>query len=142
MLLEVIILKKIMGIVLFFGILSLSVFYIFNLMAEPFDSRNAEEITFMPAEKSGKAIRIKERQSIDGILDTFNKGKRMKKNKAHERSQPDYHGDIKMSDTHHVPFTVWLEKDQAVILQNDDDTYFHLNQRDKADLIKKMQKGT
>ncbi|KAA6453634.1 hypothetical protein FZC77_04225 [Bacillus swezeyi] len=131
-----------MGIVLFFGILSLSVFYIFNLMAEPFDSRNAEEITFIAAEKSGKAIRIKERQSIDGILDTFNKGKRMKKNKAHDRSQPDYHGDIKMSDKHHVPFTVWLEKDQAVILQNDDETYFHLNQRDNADLIKKIEKGT
>ncbi|MFN2746999.1 hypothetical protein ACINLE_17320 [Bacillus sp. z60-18] len=137
-----IILKKIMGIVLFFGILSLSVFYIFSLMADPFDARNAEEITLVPAEKNGKTIRIEERREINEMLDVFNKGKRMKKTTAHELSAPDYRGDIKMNDTHRVRFTVWLKEDEAVILKNEDATYFHLNRKDKAVLIKRLQKGT
>ncbi|MCY9269966.1 hypothetical protein MOF18_21990, partial [Bacillus licheniformis] len=66
-----IILKKIMGIALFFGILSITVFYVFHLMAEPFDSRNAEEIILKQAGDSEKTVSIKDRHNIAVLLDTF-----------------------------------------------------------------------
>ncbi|EME75992.1 hypothetical protein OZL92_19760 [Bacillus sonorensis] len=131
-----------MGIVLFFGILALAVFYVFSLMADPFDARNAEEITMTPAEKNGRPLRIEKKQYINGILDTFNKGKRMKENNAYDLDSPAYHGSIKMSDTDHVPFTVWLKKDGAIILKNEEKTYYHLNEREKAKFIENVQKGT
>ncbi|SCA84964.1 hypothetical protein BGLY_1141 [Bacillus glycinifermentans] len=137
-----IILKKIIGIILFFGILLLSFFYIFNLMADPFDARNAEEITIRPAEKNGRLIRIEKKQYIDGILNTFNKGTKLKKNKAHDLASPDYRGSIKMSPTDRMAFTVWLKKDGAVILKNEEKTYYHLNQKQKAEFLENVKKGT
>lgn len=135
-----IILKKIMGIILFFGILSITVFYVFNLMAEPFDSRNAEEIILKQAEDSGKTVSIKDRHNIDVLLDTFNKGKRMKEKTAHNLPAPAYHGYISMTDTHRVHFTIWLKKDEAVILKEEEGTYFVLRQREKDSLLRELQK--
>ncbi|MCY7816409.1 hypothetical protein [Bacillus haynesii] len=60
-------------------------------MAEPFDSRNAEEIILKQAEDSEKAVSIKDRHNIDVLLDTFNKGKRMKEKTAHSLPSPAYH---------------------------------------------------
>ncbi|MDI3409668.1 hypothetical protein QKW52_01320 [Bacillus sonorensis] len=42
----------------FFGILALAVFYVFSLMADPFDARNAEEITMTLSRKNGRPLRI------------------------------------------------------------------------------------
>ena len=116
-----------MGIALFFGILSITVFYVFHLMAEPFDSRNAEEIILKQANDSEKTVSIKDRHNIGVLLDTFNKGKRMKEKSAHSLPSPAYHGYISMTDTHRVHFTVWLKKDEAVILTEgkDDDRNDH-----------------
>ncbi|MCJ2144985.1 hypothetical protein ABE057_19755 [Bacillus paralicheniformis] len=136
----VIILKKIMGIILFFGILSITVFYVFHLMAEPFDSRNAEEIILKHADDSEKTISIKDRHNIDALLDTFNKGKRMKEKTARSLPSPAYHGYISMTDTHRVHFTVWLKKDEAVILKEEEGTYFVLRQREKDALLRELQK--
>jgi len=136
----VIILKKIMGIALFFGILSITVFYVFHLMAEPFDSRNAEEIILKQAGDSEKTVSIKDRHNIAVLLDTFNKGKRMKKKTAHHLPSPAYHGYISMTDTHRVHFTVWLKKDEAVILKEEEGTYFVLRQKEKDALLRELQK--
>ncbi|TWM66672.1 hypothetical protein [Bacillus paralicheniformis] len=136
----VIILKKIMGIILFFGILFITVFYVFHLMAEPFDSRNAEEIILKQADDSEKTVSIKDRHNIDVLLDTFNKGKRVKEKTAHSLPSPAYHGYISMTDTHRVHFTVWLKKDEAVILKEEEGTYFVLRQREKDALLRELQK--
>ncbi|MER3003489.1 hypothetical protein [Bacillus licheniformis] len=135
-----IILKKIMGIALFFGILSITVFYVFHLMAEPFDSRNAEEIILKQAGDSEKTVSIKDRHNIAVLLDTFNKGKRMKKKTAHHLPSPAYHGYISMTGTHRVHFTVWLKKDEAVILKEEEGTYFVLRQKEKDALLRELQK--
>ncbi|MPQ25316.1 hypothetical protein GA512_09705 [Bacillus paralicheniformis] len=129
-----------MGIILFFGILSITVFYVFHLMAEPFDSRNAEEIILKQADDSEKTVSIKDRHNIDVLLDTFNKGKRMKEKTAHSLPSPVYHGYISMTDTHRVHFTVWLKKDEAVILKEEEGTYFVLRQREKDALLRELQK--
>lgn len=135
-----IILKKIMGIILFFGILSITVFYVFHLMAEPFDSRNAEEIILKQADDSEKTVSIKDRHNIGVLLDTFNKGKRMKEKSAHSLPSPAYHEYISMTDTHRVHFTVWLKKDEAVILKEEEGTYFVLRQKEKDALLRELQK--
>ena len=45
-----------------------------------------------------------------------------------------------MTDTHRVHFTVWLKKDEAVILKEEEGTYFVLRQREKDALLRELQK--
>lgn len=111
-------------------------------MAEPFDSRNAEEIILKQADDSEKTVSIKDRHNIGVLLDTFNKGKRMKEKSAHSLPSPAYHGYISMTDTHRVHFTVWLKKDEAVILKEEEGTYFVLRQRKKTLFSENCRKGT
>ncbi|KMM57936.1 hypothetical protein ACH95_14960 [Bacillus glycinifermentans] len=65
--------------------------------------------------KKRQADHNRKKQYIDGILNTFNKGTKLKENKAHDLASPDYRGSTKMTPTGHMAFPVWLKKDGAVI---------------------------